>query len=336
MSRKYGKNLNKLLKDSKSPGTWSGYKTKQNHWFRFCKIWNINPFIKHTQDIYTYFTIWRYETTPNKHSTIAQDVSAIISLYNSSTTNDPIDRTNWNILRGTLSGISRQPGRQSEDTNPIRNVLLLEIIKRYRKFNYLNVLWKSIICLGKNFALRTAEYIPSSTKPNITTLKWNNFNFHSYKKCRHLSLTLIITKTNKTFKKEIITRKCLCNNHKLKTICGVCNLWKYKQFYSTIFGYNKNKFVFVHPDGTLVTANDYLNEFKLVLASVGIKAKYPFWRPHSLRKGEISDLVAAGVPFELIKKYARHTPNSKTTFTYIQLETDEEASIVNEKYLKFF
>ena len=324
------------MRASKAPGTWDNYQTKKRTWQKFCKLWHINPYIKHSQDIYTYFTIWRFETTPNKHSTISQDVSAVISMYNHSTTSSPIDRTHWNVLKGVLTGISRQPGRQSESTNPLRNILLLKVIKRYNKFNYYNVLWKSIMCFGKNFALRTAEYIPSTKKPTITTLRWKNFNFHIYKNCRHLSITFLITKTNKTFKTEILTRKCLCSNIKLKPICAVCNLWTYRNFYKTIFPLTKNSFVFLNLDGTLITAQEYIDEFKLALLQVNIVAKYPYWRPHSLRKGEISDLVAAGVPFELVKKHARHTPDSDTTFTYIQLETDEEADLVNKKYLQFF
>ena len=48
----------------------------------------------------------------------------------------------------------------------------------------------------------------------------------------------------------------------------------------------------------------------------------------------MSDLLTVDVPFELVIQYVRHTPDSNTTFTYIQLETDKEANLVNEKYLK--
>ena len=300
LNKKYKKSLNFLLKSSKRPGTWDNYKTKQKHWLKFCRLWHINPYIKHSQEIYTYFVIWRYETTKNKHSTISQDVSAVISLYNSSTVNNPIDRTNWSTLRGVLKGIERQPGRQSEVTNPIRNVLLLQIIKRYNSFNFYNALWKSIICFGKNFALRTAEYIPKTSLPTITTIRWKDLNFHKYNNAKHLSFTLRSSKTNTTYKIEIITRKCLCNNHKLRTICAVCNLWTYRKFYKTIFKIRPNSCAFLNLDGSLVTSEQYLAEFKLALADVGITAKYPIWRPHSLRKGEISDLVAACIPFELL------------------------------------
>ena len=47
-------------------------------------------------------------------------------------------------------------------------------------------------------------------------------------------------------------------------------------------------------------------------------------------------MVAAGVKFELVKKHARHTPDSKTTFYYIQIETNEEAAIVADKYVEYF
>ena len=93
----YGKTLHFLLKSSKAEGTWNQYKSKQNAWKTFCNLWNINPYIKHTQDIYTYFTIWKYETTTNLYTTIDQSVSAIISLYNASTLSDHIDRRKMNF-----------------------------------------------------------------------------------------------------------------------------------------------------------------------------------------------------------------------------------------------
>ena len=75
---------------------------------------------------------------------------------------------------------------------------------------------------------------------------------------------------------------------------------------------------------------------KKALKFVGIEAKYPYWRVHSLRYGEIPDLAAAGVSIAYIRKYARHSPKSQTTFHYIQLHTDEEAALVTKKYLKYF
>ena len=145
-----------------------------------------------------------------------------------------------------------------------------------------------------------------------------------------------MTKTNKTFKPERLTRECICSNPSLNSICPVCNMWEYRKFYKTIIGISKTSYVFVNSNGSLITSRVWRDEFKKALALVNIVAKHPYWRPHSLRKGEISDLVAAGIAFEMIKKHARHTPDSKTTFLYIQLETDEEASIVHDKYLKYF
>ena len=129
----------------------------------------------------------------------------------------------------------------------------------------------------------------------------------------------------------------MCSNKKLSKICAVCNLYDYRQLYLCNFGnYSKFDFVFNHNNGDIVTADDFRHEFKEALLTVGIIAKHPYWRPHSLRAGEISDMVAAGVPFKYVKKLARHTPDSKTTFIYIKIGTNEEATMVNNKYLKYF
>lgn len=191
--------------------------------------------------------------------------------------------------------------------------------------------------MGKNFALRSGEYTPKTKVPTLTTLKWKSLNFHFFKKVIHASLTLKITKTNKTYKTEIVTRKCLCDIPKLKTICAVCALLQYKKISKILFGNNiEENYLFVHQNGELVTFNEYNKEFKEALFDIGIKAISPYWRPHSLRAGEISDLIASGVSLALVQKYARHVPGSKSTTVYITLETDEEANLINNLYKTYF
>ena len=336
MHKTYGETLNFLLKASKADKTWKAYKSKQKAWVEFCTMWQINPYIRHSQEIYTYFVIWRYKTTTNVHSTLSQDVSAVISLYNHSTLGNQIDRKKFNVLRAVLQGISRQPGRQSKPTFPIRNILLVIIVGKYANFTYYNILWKAMFCFAKSFALRTSEYTSEHKYPTKRTLKWGQLNFHPHEGVRHLSITILISKTNKHYKEEILTRKCCCANLKLANICPVCALYNYRNLYKLYFKIDANDYVFKNIDGSLITSSEWITEFKLALKRINISAVYPYWRPHSLRKGEISDMMAAGVPMYIIRKCARHTPKSKTTFDYIQLQTDEEAILISDKMLKFF
>ena len=92
---------------------------------------------------------------------------------NHNTLTDHIDRSKFTLLRGVIKGISRQPGRQSKPTNTLRNLLLKEIVK-YKTFNFLNDMWKAMICFTKGFALRTGEYTPETQTPNIQTLQWSS------------------------------------------------------------------------------------------------------------------------------------------------------------------
>ena len=236
-----------------------------------------------------------------------------------------------------MKGIKNDPDRQSEPTYPIRNFLLKKIVKKYKNFNYTNLLWKAMVCCAKGFALRCGEYTPNSKKPTKRTLKWKDLNFHTYNGHQYLSITLRETKTNKTKKTEILTRKCLCACHSLKPICAVCTLKTFKTFSKLKFKSSRNSYVFLNSNGTLVTGDEFRAELKQALIFIGIKnPKFPYWRAHSLRHGEITDLIAAGVPIELVRKYARHVPKSPTTFLYIQLETDEEAKLVAKKFEKYF
>ena len=193
-----------------------------------------------------------------------------------------------------------------------------------------------MFCLAKNFALRTSEYTSHSKYPTKRTLKWKNVNFHFYQGIKHLSISIFLSKTNKNYKEEILTRKCFCTNKKLSNICPVCTLYNYRNIYKIYFKLTKDDYVFKNLDGSLITSSEWIKEFKLALLRINITAVYPYWRPHSLRKGEISDMMAAGVDIYFIRKLARHTPKSLTTFEYIQLETDEEAILITDKMLNYF
>ena len=327
-----------LIKASKAQSTWDTYKTANKQFREWCSIWDINPYIKHTDDIYSYFVTHRYSTTKNVHKTLSSCVSGVISTYNTWNPSNPINRSKYGLLAGTLAGISRQPDRQSKHTNPIRNKVLVLLIKnKYNKFSYTSHLWKTMTCFAKLYALRCSEYTTPTQVPNERTIQWKDISIRFWKGKFQLSFELKISKTNHTWKTEILTRECICDLKKYKSICAICHFRKYMRLYTMVFGPPKPyDFVFKHVNGNIVTAKDFRLEFAAALLTVGIKAKHPYWRPHSLRSGEISDMMAAGVPFEYIQKHARHTPNSKTTWTYIQVETNEDAKIINAPYIKFF
>ena len=201
----------------------------------------------------------------------------------------------------------------------------------------MNILWKTILSFAKGFALRCSEYTSHTLKPDKRTLKWKDLYFHKYRNKKFLSVTIRISKTNKTFKEEILTRQCLCHIKKFSKICAVCNMKAFKKLCKSKFNDDKDSYIFKREDGHLVTGSPFRKELRRALKFMGIKnVRHPYWRPHSLRYGEITDLFAANVSLAQIRKYARHVPNSETTYRYIQLETDEEAFIVSKKYIDYY
>ena len=123
-----------LIRSSKAEGTWNIYKTHNKHFRKWCKMWNISPYINHSDDIYSYFATHRFSTTTNVHATISSCVSGVISTFNTYNPHIAIDRSKQGLTNSTLKGIKRQPGRQSRSTNPLRNQILIHLINKYNKF----------------------------------------------------------------------------------------------------------------------------------------------------------------------------------------------------------
>merc|ERR1711991_1104192 len=191
-----------------------------------------------------------------------------------------------------------------------------------------------MITFGKGFALCVGEFTPTTRKPTISTLKWKNLKFSQSKTAMYLTITITHSKTNQTHKIEILARRCTCYIH--QTICPVHIMSTYKRLYKKTFNYHPNAYVFLHKNGKLVTGTEFRKELKNSFKQAGVSGKYPYWRGHSLRHGEIADLYAAGVHPLTIQKYARHVPGSKVTHTYTKVNATEDADLVHKKYLAYF
>ena len=98
----------------------------------------------------------------------------------------------------------------------------------------------------------------------------------------------------------------------------------------------KKSFVFRKLNNTIITGREFRHQLKEALKYIGIKPKYPQWRAHSLRYGELTDLYAASVHYTLIQKYARHVPKSRSTYLYTKIEAREEADLVAQKLAVYY
>ena len=325
-----------LLWKSKSKGTYDNYKTHFNQWINFCQKYKIDWTLKPSQRLLVYFAAWRVKYTANKASTIDSAITGICSTINTVLPDDPIDRSKMRTLKNIIKGIYRLKGRESKPSNPIRNYELNQIVKKYSKLKYVHVFWKSVFCFAKGFGLRSGEYANKTYLPSKRTLRWCDLIFYKKNNKQYLRLKLTSTKTNQNHKTEFLTRECLCST-KYRDICVIHNMKRYKKHYKNKFGYNKYDFIFKQLTGKIVRQTDVTAELKSALKFIGIKNPvYPAWRPHSLRYWEITDLMAAGVDVWLVKKYARHSPNSEVTFHYTQLAAEEESTYIFNKLTKWF
>ena len=103
---------------------------------------------------------------------------------------------------------------------------------------------------------------------------------------------------------------------------------KCKKLINKLLGRSRNIPLFIWNNrGPIMreTINKYL---KIYLKKIGLQpSKYLI--PHSFRYGCITDLMRAGVPDWLVKKFARHSPKSKMTFHYTQTTANDESEMIS-------
>merc|ERR1711991_978784 len=132
-------------------------------------------------------------------------------------------------------------------------------------------------------------------------------------------------------KKIYITKRCMCDF--MPSICPVCNLITYKKFHIKYLNYSSKAVVFKNIDNTCVTGYQWRRELDRAFMFIGLTPKYPYWRAHSLRHGEIADMMAAQINYDTLQKNARHVPGSKATHIYTKIKSHEEADIIHNRML---
>ena len=275
------------------------------------------------------YVSWRYNTTDNFADSISGEISGIISTFNKYEHRFQIDRKKFSHLRHQIKGIKTEVGRYSDGkTHPIRTNLLIQIFKIIPN-SYNGTVLKFAFSLAKHFMLRSGDYSTESTKPNVRTLKFKNFRYFIFEGEEYLQITMKFGKNNRFHKTEILTRKCTCHIFN-PIICVVhCYLTYFnmrKDLKNDVFSFDH---VFKWYNNKLITTGDlsanlyfYLEELNICLDG--------HWKLHSFRWGGITDLRKAGVPDWIIRKIARHSPNSETTFYYTSFKATEEADEINK------
>ena len=167
---------------------------------------------------------------------------------NSQLSNNKIDRNNFSTLRKAFKGLATFADRQSESTSPICNYEVNLMVEKYHNLNSRNrfndFLWKAMHCFGKGYGLRCGEY--ANEKPYITnaTLIWKSLKFYQENTKWYLEFTIKWSKTNKIWKTEILTKRCICHT-KFISICVVHAMYFWKEVCATALDANPNSIVFV-------------------------------------------------------------------------------------------
>ena len=276
--------------------------------------------------MYIWYVAWRFLNTANKKNSVSGEISGIISLYNSYNLKKKIDRKEFGTLRKVFKGFASFPERQSEMTFPIRNYDLNIMISKYTTTSFNNTMWIAMHCFAKAFALRCSEYAMKSKFPTKATVFWKAIQF--FKKPTtgnmYIQFTLKWSKTNHIYKEEILTKRCICDT-KYKNICAFHAMYNYFNLCRINLDANDSSIVFRFQNGKPVTCDEFRREFDSSLRFINITPSYPKWRANSLRHGEISDQIAAGIGLKHVQKFCRHVQGSKSTWIYTHLSGVEEA-----------
>ena len=329
MFRTLGPTLKKLYDRATATGTKNTYASNWNQWIKFCDEFGHNYHCVNNELILSFYATWKFKNTTNKANYIDKTISGIISTFNNQSFNYQIDRKRFNHLRKIINAIETYPGRQSNEAFPIRDPVLKQLICAF-KTNYSGILKRTMLAFAKSFALRIGEYTTKDGFPSNRTLTWGDLKFSKKNKTIYLQLNLSKGfKTNRTHKTVNLTRKCCCNI-KSPILCSIHWLLIYKKEYKQKFKYDKNQFVFINANGTLVSSSQFTTSLHNALRKIGLdEPNQPRYTSHSLRHGEITDLESYVIPHHLVQKNARHKPGSKVTQQYSHLQGYEDADILH-------
>ena len=323
-----------LIDRSQADGTTSNYGSKFKQWTDFCSEYNLDPKMKEESG-FCWYIAHRFYTTKNKKNSVSGEISGIISTMNSFSLTNKIDRNEFGTLRKVIKGFGTFPDRMSGVTFPIRNYELKLMMVRYKGNSFKSKLWKAMHCFAKGFLLRRSEYTMTKPYPTRTTIYWKSIYIFNNNGAWYIQFTITWSKTNKNFKTEILTKRCTCGT-KLGSICPVHSMAEYISYCIADLDVDPNSIVFRYKTGKPVTQEQWSKEFDNSLRYINLTPQYPKWRTNSLRHGEITDQIAAGVHLHDVQKFCRHTFDSKSTWLYTHLSSKEDADNRYEKEKLFF
>lgn len=302
-----------LFSASFRPKTVSTYATGQKHWRDFCHFYALRLYRDIKQCYLRLYVAWRYRTSSVLGNSVQTEINGIKMLYGKKF-GIKLDTSCWYGLHHDLKGFKNDPERLSIDTKPIRDKLLSQMVAHLGS-NFDSLVIRSFLYLAKYFNLRCSEYAIDKLVDE-RTLRISNLKFLTDSYPNALQLTLNISKTNHTWRQENITVMCLC----LKS--GMCPFHTLRKMLAKRKNTSSSDFLFVWSDGRVLTRHDVSRCLKKLLTKCGIY-DLQHYRPHSLRKGGITDLTVAGVEDSVIRRMARHSINSKCLFIYQCLSSFE-------------
>ena len=284
------------------------------------------------------FVSWRYLTTKNFAITISKQVSAIISTYNNyyngknkKFINRKLDFPN---IRTYIKSIKKKPGRiDHKRKTPIDNKLLLKIVSIIPN-TYDGLAIKTVFMFAKFFGLRISDY--AYVKKNSKYLIWDNIKIFFMKNKFYIKFITNFGKHNQYGKIEILVWKCTCDILSPK-ICLICHMRTYKIWSKKLLKRHHlpNDPVFRWSHLGLISSKTINSYLSFYLKKLNLQPS-KYLSPHSFRHGCITDLVRAGIPRWIIKKFARHSPNSIMTFYYTQTSANEECDMMFVKLCSFY
>lgn len=277
------------------------------------------------------YAAWRFDTSTNYGQTISKQISAIISTYNNHFRTGPvIDRHTYPTLKKVIHAIKKQPGR-IDHKKPIalNHTILTELVATCND-SYDGGVLSTMFIFAKSFALRSGDYTITKKSPRFIT--WDDMQFTNHGNIPCVTLTLTCGKRNPYGKPEIMTQACSCEIFN-KSICPPCTLLRYQQQYVQKFGSTDGLPLFRWGDGEKIQYKQFNEFFKEAMKNIGLQPS-KYIKLHGFRFGGITDMRRFKVEDWLITKNTRHAKNSKLTWHYTQMSSQEEGLRIRHAMLK--
>ena len=279
--------------------TQSTYKSPQNHYFQYCRIYSIDPYLFSEQRIREFIaykdcfgTLGPGAMRTHKYAIRAISLSMGLNL--------DVSEKAMPLLAGDIAGKRRLKPPGQNASKPIDITILRQMFRYLPTSDYDSQVWRALLAMNHDLIKRASETTHTmgvQHSPQLFQLTWNQGqSFPLPIIPQSLTYHYKIGKTNLDRKEKSATAICNCH-------LGICAVHEIHLLLRWRHQLQLDDYVFVLAPNILVTYTLLSDKLKSLSKSIGVDP-VRYGKSHGLRKGGAQDQVEQGIPALVIANQA--------------------------------